>query len=201
MTELYHTALSTEQSDAFPREWWAGGGCEAFLHDVSNGLAPEFASADILYADLPWQDGYEEFLRRAAEAGNDAKFLPYGEWLYRLNAVLADCGKPWIVVAGKAASRYMGCEWFRPVRLNGSVAWAMGARAPRPPEDVTDADGLLQWLSGNPEYGIIGDFCAGYGRACRVFVEAGKQFVASDINPVCIGHIAREAPRWQSATT
>ena len=203
---LYHTALPGHNlTDAPPREWFALGDSIAFQHDVNDGFPREALEADILYADLPWRDGYEEFLHRAVAASGQTDVVDrakaYERWLYQLNCQLAAFGKPWIVVGGYASVRFLGCEWVRPVRLNGSQAMAMGARCHRPPEDVADADGLLRWLAGDPQFNRVYDFCCGYGRSARIFHEAGKSFVATDFNPDCIGHIAQEAPKWLSATT
>lgn len=193
----YHTALSPEVSDAEPRDFWAMKGSTAFVHDLWEGLPPEFSDVDVIYAEIPWADGFDEFCRRAGAVAPPS----YSEWLYRLSGTLSNCGKPWIMVGGYAMSRRIGCQWLKPVRLNGSQAIAMGAFAPSIPEEIKDAEDIVRWLSGNPNYRIIGDPCCGYGRAARIFAEAGKHFVATDINPVCIGHIAAEAPEWLSNIT
>lgn len=196
MSDFYHTAMRPAESDAPPRDWWIGGGCMAFTHDVSSGLPKEFADVDVIYAELPWADGFEEFQTRAGVIIP----TPYNEWLFALSGHLFLSGKPYVIVAGHAASRHMAYEWSRPVNLNGSVALAMGARLPVVPDEVRDAEALVQTLTSAP-FGIVGDPCAGYGRTARIFAEAGKKFYAADINAKCIGHIAREAPTWLSATT
>lgn len=193
----YHTALAQPAASAEPRDWWAMAGCTAFQHDVMDGLPEEFADASLIYSEIPWADGHEEFASRAGVLIPP----PYNEWLYRLNCLLAASDKPWVLVGGYGMIRHLGCEWIKPVALNGSQAVAVGARLPSPPEDCKDAVDVIDWLSSNPVYAIVADPCCGFGRAARIFAEAGKLFVVSDINPRCIGHIAEEAPAWLSATT
>lgn len=53
---------------------------------------------------------------------------------------------------------------------------------------------LLGYLAAR--FDRVGDFCAGYGWAPRAFTRAGGSFVASDINPQCIGYIAEHAAEW-----
>lgn len=196
MSDFYHTALRLPESEAPPRDWWAGCGSMAFTHDVTTGLPKEFVDVDVIYSELPWKDGFEEFQTRAGVIIP----IPYHEWLFNLSGELFQSGKPYIIVAGHAASRHLAYEWSRPVDLNGSLAMAMGARLPVVPPEVTNAEGLVQALTSAP-FEIVGDPCAGYGRTARIFAQAGKSFYAADINAGCIGHIAREAPKWLSATT
>jgi len=195
---MYHTALPHgELTDAEPAQAWMHGQSRAFVHDLRWGLPEDFHFVDVIYADLPWRDGYDEFNRRADAIDP----LPYGDWLYLLSRELATLNIPWVKVGGYAAARHLACEWFLPVRLNGSLAMALGAGGPLPPEHCRDALAVLQWLSSNPEYKRVGDFCCGYGLTGQIFGKAGKSFILSDINPSCIGHVAREAPQWLSATT
>jgi hypothetical protein len=193
----YHTALSPPESDAEPREWWAADNCQAFVHDIMGGIAGDYVDADVIYSEIPWADGFDEFNRRAQ--GNLIP-LAYPEWLYRLSGMLYNFKRPWVLVGGYAMVRHVASEWIKPVALNGSQAAAIGANLPKPPDECRDALEVLQWIAGHPAYKIVGDPCCGYGRTGRVFVEAGKWFVMSDINPQCIGHVAREAPKWLSST-
>ncbi len=55
-------------------------------------------------------------------------------------------------------------------------------------------DQLLDYLAAR--FDRVGDFCAGYGWVPRAFARAGKTFVASDVNPLCIGYIAAHAEEW-----
>ncbi len=43
---------------------------------------------------------------------------------------------------------------------------------------------------------VVACISGGYGRAGRIFYEAGKRFVMSDYNASCIGHIAKEWQMW-----
>lgn len=194
---MYHTALSEPASAASPREYWAGSLCHAFVHDVTLGFPCEFDECQVLYSEIPWADGHEEFYDRAGQVLRPT----YPELMYQLNCELAQFARPWVIVGGYAMTRHLGCQWFTPVTLNGSTAMAMGAYGPPPPIGTASAGALLQWLSGNSNYYNVADPFCGYGRTARIFAEAGKKFVATDINPDCIGYIAQEAPAWLSNIT
>lgn len=190
MPDEYHTALKPDEAaKERPKLYhWQGGGNLAMAHDINFGLPDIMSVCDVLYSELPWKDGYLEFLRRAEQPVGIA--LSYEKWLYRLSVSLARFGKPFVMVAGHAAVRHLACEWLMPVDLNGSVAMAMGAGlAPPSPGRLTATDMLL-WTIADAR--IVGDPCCGFGRTARVAVEEGKHFVCTDINPRCIGTIARE---------
>lgn len=189
MTEEYHTALHADGRADRPEMWrWKKGHNEAFVHDVSLGIPEEMARADMLYAELPWKDGYREFLSRVHQPLGIA--LSYERWLYRLSVSLALFGKPFVVVAGHAASRHLAYEWSRPVDLNGSLALAMGAGCKDMP-GIKTATGLRVALACSVD--CIGDFCAGFGAIARAAEAARCHWICSDINPRYIGTIAEWA--------
>lgn len=188
MIEAYHTALHEDDVDASNVYRWERGGSQAFVHDIALGLPLEFHACDVLYADLPWADGYDEFHHRAGVK----MALPYEKWLYRLNGTLALSGKPWLVAGGAAVLRGIGAEWVTRFRLNNSVAVMLGAGLPK--FNFDEDETVLRKLAAR--FKCVGDFCAGYGRSARVFAQAGKQFIVSDVNPKCIGYIAQHAPAW-----
>ena len=183
----YHTALRPDGADR-PEAWrWTDGKNVALVHDVNLGLPEQMAACDGLYSELPWKDGYEEFLRRAGKPVGIA--LPYERWLFRLSATLIRGNVPFVMVAGHKAVRHMACEWVHPVDLNGSVSMALGVGVKPPPSSLRDAEELARWAVRRSV--MIGDPCAGFGRTARLAWENGVPFVCSDINPRCIGTIAR----------
>lgn len=191
----YHSALVDEEYTDESRIWWAEDGNSAFVHDFANGLPPEFLEADFIYGEPPWKDGYDEFNIRAGKL--DAE--PFEVVMYRLNCALASLsqmGKPWMVLVGHASARSLGCEWMIPCRLNGSLAALMGAGGPPPPPEFRDTEKVVHWIASNPDYNIIADFCAGYGRTAQAAVEHGKKFIATDFNPKCIARIANGYHEW-----
>lgn len=190
----YHTALSDNVTKAEPIVWWHQDGNLAFVHDFRDGLPLEFEQADFIYGEPPWKDGYDEFNRRSGAIDP----LPFEQLMYRLNVALAHTKKPWILLVGAASSRCIGSEWMRRVSLNGSVAAIIGANGPPPPEEVFDAQEVIQWVTGNPDVHIVADLCAGYGTTCRIAKSNGVRFIAADNNPDCIGHIAENYPQWTS---
>jgi hypothetical protein len=189
VSEAYHSALREDAVQA-PRVYrWERKGCQAFVHDISIGLPMEMHACDVLYVDLPWLDGYDEFNRRAGKG----LVIPYEKWLYRLSGTLSLSGKPWVASGGAAALRGLGAEWVTRFQLNGSTAVLMGAGLS--PVVERDQFAVLAHLA--KRFACVGDFCAGYGRTARAFLHYGKKFVVSDMNPRCIGYIAENAPRWE----
>jgi len=191
---MYHTALFDPQVEPAPREYWAAGRNYAFVHDLSDGIPPEFGEADLIYAEVPWKDGFHTFGERAGVRQK----VSYAEWAFRLSAGLIRLGKPFVLVGGAAMSRHMAWEWFRRVDLNGSVSAAIGAGLPPPPDEIRDAETLILHLAGNPLFLTVGDPCCGFGRTLRIFMQAGKFAIGSDLNPRCIGYIADNASKWMA---
>lgn len=193
MSPPYHTALRRDDPPAAPLDKWAGRDAAAFQHDVMDGLPACMASADVIYSEIPWRDGYDEFYRRAGVT----PALSYDLWCRRLADEIEVTHRPAVIVGGYAAMRAMNRN-YRPVRLNGSVAAAILFRPFDLPQGillsqfVTTAD-LLAILA--MRFESVADPCAGYGAACWAFADRGKPFMAADINPDCIGYIAAEGAR------
>lgn len=182
----YHTALKPDVTVRPELVHWQRDGNMAFVHDVNHGIPEVMKACDVIYSELPWADGYMEFLRRAGCATGIA--LPYEKWLFRLSVSLARFGKPFVMVAGLSAVRHMACEWFMPVQLNGSLSMAFGAGIEPPPPGKLTATDMLLWTVAGAR--IIGDPCCGFGRTARVAYDEGKKFICSDINLRCIGTLA-----------
>jgi hypothetical protein len=190
----YHTALRPDENSGDRpqvRFWERPGVGMAFVHDVNLGLPEEMSRCDFIYAELPWRDGYQEFLRRA---GKELSWT-YERWLFKLGVSLIRFGKPYVMVAAHAAARHLPCEWVKPCDLNGSQAVALGGFCSLSPAFTKTAEDILRRLvvrSVSEGKGIIGDPCAGFGRTARIANEFGCQFICTDINPGCIGTIAAE---------
>ena len=185
----YHTALAGDYQrwPAVSRYECATG--VAFQHDLADGLPAEFDQADVLYADLPWRQGWDKFAERAGASQRGG----YNDAMRRIGALLRSFGKPAVMVTGKHALPFLKPDGAAPVRLNGAGAVACLWGVPSW-QAAIDASDLLHDLAGR--FRCVGDPCCGYGRAGRVFAQRGGRFVLSDLNAECIGYIAAHAPRW-----
>jgi hypothetical protein len=185
----YHTALAGQHQrwPALDRFECAAG--VAFRHDLTQGLPVEFDQADVLYADLPWRQGWDTFAQRAGTAQRGG----YNAAMRGIGGLLRACNKPAVMVTGKHAQAALAPDSVAPVRLNGGDAVACLWGVP-PWRHRLDASDLLADLAG--QYRCVGDPCCGYGRAGRLFAQRGRRFVLSDLNPECIGYIAAHAAGW-----
>lgn len=191
----YHSALWPERNAPACDRWSDSTGV-AFVHDIRDPLPPEYERADVLYADLPWIDGVEEFNRRAGITET------FGDLVAGVSRIVLNTRIPIILVVGRRRmTSYPEPDEVQPVRLNGAAAVALVYRFSLAAWFGKDTDAatkstedLLGFLAG--QFVCVGDFCCGYGRSGRIFRQHGRAFVLSDYNPKCIGHIAWEAPRW-----
>ena len=195
----YHS-VHLDAEPAQPQDWWTDGESVAFTHDIAathewgaSLLPDEYGSCDVLYADLPWRSGYARYVDRAGvKTASWSVFMTVVGWR------LEQWSKPAVIVTGVHARRFLpAAAQELPVRMpvagrQPAIAFVYGAGF-TPEWDGTDE--LLTYLAARFER--VGDFCAGYGWAPRAFARAGKSFVASDINPSCIGYIAEHAHEWR----
>lgn len=187
MRDDYHSAHYPER-DAAARHGYSSLRGVAFVHDVADGPLPvDYRRCDVFYTDPPWQSGYDEFASRAGVLAP-----PYPVFMEALVASIPP-GVPAVFVTGKHAARYFPDHYLRfPARLNehAAVAYAYGLDF----TGLTVAEDIGRHLAA--QYQCVGDPCCGYGNAARWFVQAGKRFVISDINPRCIGYIAEHEKGW-----
>lgn len=194
-TTGYHSVhLPEEPSIELAR--WDRAGSSAFVWDATCGSLPEeYATCDLLYAELPWRSGYERYQARADTASST-----WHDFMAGVRQILAGWRKPAVIVAGvHARSRMPAPTQVLPVTLLVAGRQAAGAHVYNAglTRDWTDTEDLVSYLAAR--FGRVGDFCAGYGRTARAFTRAGGTFVASDINPRCVGYIAEHHPEWAAA--
>jgi hypothetical protein len=192
----YHSVY-LDPIPALPVQRWAGHGSVAFVHDILAGPLPaEYASCDVLYADLPWRAGFGRYNQRAGVTDGRT----FRQFMTAVAAVLDQHRGPAVLVTGKHALPYLPAP-SQLVPLTMPVldqpALAVLYNMAVSGEWVT-TDDLLAYLAA--AYIRVGDFCCGYGRTARTFAEAGRTFVASDHNPECVGYVAAHAASWGSAT-
>lgn len=174
----YHTALKSPV-DVAPVQRIKVGDSVAFQHDIFRGLPLEYAVCDVLYADLPWADGFEIFEARAGKSGRN-----YESFLKAIWAVIEGTSKPVVVTVGKKGAKHLPTpENIYKTVLNGAPAVALAYRLSLTNHESTTA--IVDELASR--FSCMGNFCCGYGRTVKVFHDAGKRFVASDYNAKCIG--------------
>jgi hypothetical protein len=97
---------------------------------------------------------------------------------------------PAVMVVGKQAAKYF-TDWPAvPIRLQRFEAIAYYKDLN--PVPTPTAAGILEGLA--RQFGCVGDFFAGYGSAARAFTLAGKRFVVSDCNPICLSIMQKTLP-------
>jgi hypothetical protein len=176
----YHTALKSEFA-AQPVQRISVGHSVSFQHDIFQGLPQEYAVCDILYADLPWADGFEAFEHRAGKSGRS-----YEAFLKAVGDIIQSVNTPVVVTTGKKGAKHLPTpDASYPTVLNGAPAVALAYRLTLSKHLTTS--GIIDELVNR--YSCLGNFCCGYGRTVKAFHDAGKRFVASDYNAKCIGVI------------
>lgn len=198
MTGIGYHSVHLEAEPAQPREAWADGRSMAFRHEIRKGPLPKaFADCDVLYADLPWRSGHSRYLDRAEVPSSCPGVNAWQRFMGGVAASITAWQKPAVLVTGIHARRYLppaGQELAVRMPVAGrqaAIAYIYNAGFT---PDWDGTDGLVDYLAAR--FGRVGDFCAGYGWAPRAFTRVGGTFVASDINPRCIGYIAAHATEW-----
>lgn len=185
----YHTALGNLTDQWPPLARHVGKAGVTFRHDLLDGVPIEMQAADVWYADLPWRDGFKKFAKRAGVEQKGA----YGDLLALLARAVRESGKPTCIVTGRHAVASLKPAHVAAVSLNGGAAVACLWNI-KPWAVVYDTTVLLKRFA--QEYGTVADFCCGYGRAGRVFAQAGKRYIMSDFDAKCIGYIAAHEGEW-----
>jgi hypothetical protein len=185
----YHTALTQDTTRWPVLDMHMGLRGVSFQADLNSGIPEAMYNADIWYTDLPWRVGYFEFAKRAGVEQSQ----PYTRLLKSIGVAVATAKIPAILITGKHAIKSLSPESIAKVTLNNgeAVACLWGYK---PWVGTINTVALLKNLAA--EYQRVGDFCCGYGRAGKIFAEAGKRYVMSDLNGECIGYIAAHERTW-----
>ena len=193
---VYHTALKGGRQEAAPpvSRWVSPTGDVALAWDIAKGIPGAAYRCDVVYAEIPWPSGYQEFNRRAG-AKNSAPFNVFVAAIARITSTLARRGVPVYMVASNALAERLGSESLTPINFNKGVS-KVHCKGPLKvkPKELEPVGDLLDRLA--QEHGRVWDFCCGYGRTGKHFTATGKHWVLSDINPTCIGYIAQTAGEW-----
>jgi hypothetical protein len=179
----YHTALG-DPVPALPRLRVRRPSGLALVHDIVIAPLPaEYAQCDVLYTDLPWNSGFQEFEERAGAPRGRS----YSLFLGAVRRLVQYSSLPTILITGQHAVPHLPVpSTIEDTTLNGRPCVQLNYRIELPQRFANTVE-LLTYLAGR--YRCIGDFCCGYGRAGRIFAEHGRRFVMSDYNATCIGYI------------
>lgn len=184
----YYSALGKEE-DAEPKCWYECDSGTAHVHDLSAGIPAAMYKASVWYADLPWRAGFEKFGDRAGKPQS----LEFSTLMGKINRLILAAEKPAVMVTGRHAKAFFNPDAVSPCILNGSDAIAMLWKI-RPFKGKPTGEQILANLA--LEFSTVGDFCCGYGTSGRIFKQAGRSFVLSDLSAKCIGHIAAHEKDW-----
>lgn len=193
MTTTNYHSVYLEPAGAKPRQRWSDSGSVAFVHDICSGPLPDtYQDCDVLYGDLPWQQGFSGYNDRAGVTDGRT----YRTFLEAVAGIVTSQPQPVVLITGRHALRYLpdpDQQLAITVPVLNQAALALTYRIQLPTRLRITTEILAELAR---EFDRVGDFCCGYGRSSRAFARAGKTFVASDYNPECIGYIADHAPGW-----
>lgn len=196
MSEPAYHSVYRARIHAAPEARYAVGDSVAFVHDIMAGPLPiDYRDCDVLYADLPWRDGFAGYNDRAGAVDGRT----YRQFLASVSGIVESQSTPVVLVTGRHALSQLPkpaqvVDVTMPV-ANRQPALALMYGLTAAPEWLGNSpDDLLKRLASM--YRCVGDFCCGYGASAYAFLAAGKRFVASDYNAECIGYIAANLGRW-----
>lgn len=187
--KTYHSA-HTEPIDSDKLDYFTCPSGVALVHDVMAGPLPnEYDACNVLYAEPPWQRGFEQFNTRANV--EDARTYP--AFLAAVGELVRAVEIPVVLITGAHAVGHLPPADHRfSTQLYEHSAVALCYRIEPPTAPRTDE--LLTQLA--TRYSCVGDFCCGYGNTARAFTKARRRFVCSDFDPKCIGYIAANYWEW-----
>lgn len=183
----YHSALdpdlAADKISGFSRENGHG-----FVHDImaADYLPDAYQECDVLYGDPPWKTGYKVFTERCC-----IKEPPsFDTFMFHVVDLIERTELPAVMVVGKQAAKYFDGWTAVPTRLQrfDAIAYYWQLK----PVPTPTAAGILEGLA--KRFDCVGDFFAGYGSAARAFTFAGKRFIVSDCNPVCLSIMQKTLP-------
>ena len=182
--------VAGQELDVTPCDLFESESGIAFVHNLESGIDDRLSKADVLYSDLPWEQGFNLFYESAqVEQG-----VTYLEFLAGIRDEIIRLDKPTLLPIGNKALKIMQPDTAGTVILNRKevrlALWGI--------DDTWERINVIDILHDLAEtYDTIGDFACGYGRSGRIFVEHGKRFVMSDFNPHCIGFVKQALPKWK----
>jgi hypothetical protein len=160
------------------------------VHDISKGLPEAMLKADVLYSEVPYQKGYSVFYDRAG----GVPLVPYAEFLAKLGSEMRRFGKPAYLLGPKISPTHLrpdGHAVCKCLGLEATISWWVDEPFW---SDGSSTTTIINALASR--HLTVADPLCGYGTTARIFVEAGKRFIVSDLNPDYIGWIAANCAAW-----
>lgn len=184
MKHHYHSALKKEVEGLPSLAFHTSNGNMVFQHDISKGVPLDYDQCDVIYTEPAWRDGYELFLDRAG-----AENTSYLEYVVRMADFIGHTRTPIYMIVGKhVIKEFPKPVNIAPIKLHGYTTYLCVWNDKQQVNGITNYD-VIKQLSGI--YDIVGDFNAGYGNTAKIFQDAGKKFICSDINGKCVYYIAK----------
>ena len=112
--ESYHSALDSELEIKRGLDFFKSEGSIVFQYDLCKGYTPLFKGADAVYAEPPWQQGYQAFLQRSGVSGST-----FGIFLERILEIILQLGIPSYLILGKHMVSRLKPPMQIPLRLRG----------------------------------------------------------------------------------
>lgn len=143
-----------------------------------------YNKCDVFYTEPSWVDGFEKFISRA-----NAESQSFDEYLLYLARLIKECNRPfWMIMGTHALKKLPAAHRNEKIKLHGYTTNLLGWNDNNEYVFTNNYDFIKQLTE---HYGCVGDFNCGYGNTGRIFKEAKKKFVMSDVNGKCVYFIAK----------
>lgn len=193
MDYAYHSAIKSQPLVESPRlaRWESSLGV-ALTHDLAADpvLPAEFAKCDVFYAEPPFPAGWKVFHDRL----NLEPAMAYRDFIRVCSELVAERGG--VLIVSKQAEKFAAPPRYSSLITLHRDTWEALALwyGMVPTKTLPDVPSILRHLA--QQFEVVGDFCSGYGYTGRIFVEQGKRFVLSDVDPHCTGYVSEHAEGW-----
>ena len=177
---MYHSALKSFKQHDTESFGFTIGNVHALLFDVENDSIPEvFYTAEFVYIEPPFSQGYDVFNKRVNQKGRGYNFL-----LYKTLEVLNKLNKPFYILGQKRL------PLLKPLlvgQINFSAHKSIANLYSNRPIKAQSTNELQSLLFETYDIGL--DFMCGYGNLVNMALKHNKKIIISDYNPKCLGYI------------
>ena len=183
----YHSALTPELKNLQEVDFYKIKNSIAFYYNITDhfGLPKEYNNCDVLYTELAWMKGLNNFNKRANIKSH------YNKYILSINNIIRTNKIPIIIVTGiNDSKKLLPPNMCLYTKLNGAKAMANVYNFKYNIKyDYNDTNIIIKNLS--KKFNCVGDFCCGYGNTGNIFYKNNKDFIMSDYNKKCIGFIKK----------
>jgi hypothetical protein len=183
----YHSALKDDLKIDGELDHYESGGSIVFCRDLTAGTHPTFRSADVIYSEPSWKDGYKKFQARAGSL-SDGSYYGFLTYIENIKKVIEELKIPSYLIMSKHMQKRLNPDFVMDVVLH-SYKSVLGVWNAELPEVKTNQD-VLKLIS--EKYSCALDFSCGYGNTAKAMLGRGKQFICSDVNKKCVFYVATE---------